>query len=95
MTTSSDHRTPAPQPSGEHWYELTATLPQKSTEAFGKWLDQELDSLEQELEDLLDSTEDGDAWVSLEVPADFCLNPDHDRGDAWAALRNVVQQLSV
>ncbi len=50
MTTSSDHRTPAPQPSGEHWYELTATLPEKSTEAFGKWLDQELDSLEQELE---------------------------------------------
>lgn len=48
---------------------------------------------EKELEDLLDSEEDGDAWVSLEVPADFCLNPDFDRGDAWALLRNAVQQM--
>lgn len=48
---------------------------------------------EQELEDLLDSVEEGDAWVSLEVPADFCLNPDFDRGDAWSLLRNTIQQL--
>lgn len=50
MTTSSDHRTPPPQPSGEHWYELTATLPEKSTEALGDWLDNELRMLEDELE---------------------------------------------
>lgn len=48
---------------------------------------------EKELEDLLDSVEDGDAWVSLEVPAEFCLNPDFDRGDAWSALRNTILQL--
>jgi hypothetical protein len=47
MTTSSDHRTPAsPRPSGEHWYELTATLSRKSTEAFGDWLTDELKDLE-------------------------------------------------
>jgi hypothetical protein len=50
---------------------------------------------EKELEDLLDSEEEGDAWVSLEVPAHFCLNPDFDRGDAWSILRNAVQQLNV
>ena len=50
---------------------------------------------ENELEDLLDSVEDGDAWVSLEVPVDFCLNPDFDRGDAWSLLRNAVQQMEI
>ena len=51
MTTSSDHRTPsAPQPSGEHWYELTATLSPESTEEFGDWLSQELLGLETELD---------------------------------------------
>ncbi|MGI9470237.1 MAG: hypothetical protein ACR2NZ_01810 [Rubripirellula sp.] len=50
MTTSSDHRTPPPPPSGEHWYELTATLSAESTEAFGSWLEDELQTLEDELE---------------------------------------------
>ena len=50
---------------------------------------------EKELEDLLDSVEDGDAWVSLEVPPTFCLNPDFDRGDAWSLLRNAVQQMEL
>jgi len=51
MTTSSDHRTPpAPQPSGEHWYELTATLSAESTEEFGDWLSQELAGLENKLD---------------------------------------------
>ena len=46
MTTSSDHRTPTnPRPSGEHWFELTATLCVESTEEFGDWLSQELDEL--------------------------------------------------
>jgi hypothetical protein len=48
---------------------------------------------ENELSDLLDSEEDGDAWVSLEVPAAFCLNPDFDRGDAWSLLRNTITQM--
>ena len=51
MTTSSDHRTPAtPRPSGEHWYELTATLCRESTDAFGVWLSDELKALEVQLE---------------------------------------------
>ena len=51
MTTSSDHRTPAtPKPSGEHWFELTATLSRESTEAFGDWLYDELRQLEDQLE---------------------------------------------
>ncbi len=51
MTTSSDHRTPAtPRPSGEHWFELTATLCRESTEAFGDWLSDELRALESQLE---------------------------------------------
>jgi hypothetical protein len=50
MTTSSDHRTPAPQPSGDHWAELTATLPEEPTQEFGTWLDHALEMLEDELE---------------------------------------------
>ncbi len=51
MTTSSDHRTPTtPKPSGEHWFELTATLSRESTEAFGDWLRDELRLLEDRLE---------------------------------------------
>ena len=50
MTTSSDHRPPPILPNGEHWYELTATLPSESTEAFGSWLVEELETLEQQLE---------------------------------------------
>ena len=51
MTTSSDHRTPsAPRPSGDHWAELTATLPEVPVEELGTWLDQQLNQLQEELE---------------------------------------------
>ena len=51
MTTSSDHRTPAtPLLSGEHWFELTATLCRESTEVFGDWLSDELQKLEDGLQ---------------------------------------------
>ncbi len=59
MTTSSDHRNPSsPQPSenwgsGEHWFELTATLSPESTEQFGEWLKDELSSLENELDSFI------------------------------------------
>ncbi len=49
MTTSNNPKTP-PTASGEHWYELTATLTQQSCELFGDWLNQELAALESELE---------------------------------------------
>ena len=55
MTTSSDHQPTTPHPSenwasGEHWYELTATLSRKSKQAFDKWIDGELAYLEDDLE---------------------------------------------
>lgn len=48
---------------------------------------------ENELEDLLQSDEDGDGWTSVEVQPDVILNPDWDRGDAWQRLRNAVAQM--
>ena len=35
----------------------------------------------------------GDAWCSCEVPADFVLNSDYGRGEAWSYLRNRVKQM--
>lgn len=49
MMTSSDHRNPdAPRPSGEHWRELTAVLPERTVEQFADWLDNRLAVLEAE-----------------------------------------------
>lgn len=55
MKTSSDHRDPtkphsAPSWTGEHWFEMTATLSPESTEAFAQWLNEELTALEEELD---------------------------------------------
>ena len=56
MTTSSDHHQPSSpnsgqnRASGEHWYELTATLSPQSKEEFGKWIDGELAYLENDLQ---------------------------------------------
>lgn len=35
----------------------------------------------------------GDAWCSCEVPADFVLNCEYGRGEAWGYLRNRVKQM--
>lgn len=49
MTTSSNHQRPTPPPpSGKHWQELTATLPQQPAEAFADWLSRRLEDLEME-----------------------------------------------
>lgn len=51
MTTSSYPRNDdLPSPQGNHWHELTATLPKKRTEELGEWLDAELVGLETALE---------------------------------------------
>eukprot|EP00980_Cylindrotheca_fusiformis_P018646 scaffold6200_cov118-Cylindrotheca_fusiformis.AAC.8 len=48
---------------------------------------------EQELENMLvDPQEDGDAWVSVEVPPEIVMSCDYDRGDCWARLRNAVRE---
>jgi putative AlgH/UPF0301 family transcriptional regulator len=47
---------------------------------------------ESELEQMLAATNGDDAWMSVEVSPSFILNPEFDRGDAWAFLRNTVKQ---
>lgn len=46
----------------------------------------------QELEDILAVEEDGDAWVSVQVPNEMVLNWHWDRGECWKQLRNAVRQ---
>jgi hypothetical protein len=45
-----------------------------------------------ELEDMLEDEEDGDAWISLQVPAEMVLRGDWGRGECWRQLRNAVRQ---
>jgi hypothetical protein len=47
---------------------------------------------EQEIENMLEQSEDGDSWKALEVSPDVVLNQHYDRGGAWAKLRNYVAQ---
>jgi hypothetical protein len=50
---------------------------------------------EQELENMLeDPQDDGDAWVSLEIPPEIILNSQWSRGEAWAKLRNTVRSMA-
>jgi hypothetical protein len=45
-----------------------------------------------ELENMLqDPQDDGDAWISVEVPPEIVLYSDYGRGEAWARLRNAVR----
>mmetsp|Transcript_39412 Transcript_39412/g.94803 ORF Transcript_39412/g.94803 Transcript_39412/m.94803 type:complete len:270 (+) Transcript_39412:81-890(+) len=46
---------------------------------------------EKELDDMFSGAEDGDAWVSLEIPAEYVLNSDYDRGQLWYRLRNNIR----
>jgi hypothetical protein len=50
MTTSSN-KTPGntPKPSGEHWRELSAVLPELTIEQFGEWMDEQLAGLDKDL----------------------------------------------
>jgi Uncharacterized ACR, COG1678 len=47
---------------------------------------------EAELEDLLQSNEDGDAWISVEVDSKILLSQEWQRGDCWRRLRNAVRE---
>jgi hypothetical protein len=35
--------------------------------------------------------EDGDGWISVEVPPEMVLDTDYDKGDAWRYLRNAIR----
>ena len=52
MTTSSEQTTTnaKPRPSGDHWFEMTATLCRDQTQQLGQWMDESLRSLESSLE---------------------------------------------
>ncbi|MEM1067574.1 MAG: hypothetical protein AAGG48_01750 [Planctomycetota bacterium] len=50
MTTSSENRTPAPEPNEDHWSELIATLPDETTQVFGDWLGDRLEEMVTELD---------------------------------------------
>ena len=48
---------------------------------------------EKELDNMFAGVEDGDAWVSLEIPTEYVLNSDYDRGQLWSRLRNSIREI--
>jgi len=44
-----------------------------------------------ELDNMFAGSEDGDEWVSLEVPPEYVLNSDYSRGGLWYKLRNNIR----
>lgn len=47
---------------------------------------------EMELDDMFADVEDGDAWASLEVPVEYVLDSDLERGGMWVKLHNAVKK---
>ena len=47
---------------------------------------------EKELDDMFAGTEDGDEWVSLEIPPEDVLDSDYERGQLWSKLRNNIRE---
>ena len=39
--------------------------------------------------------EDGDTWASIEIPPDFVLSSDYDRGQLWSKLRNIIREIRI
>ena len=57
-----------------------------------KFFFQYMEFTEVELEEMLENREEESTqWVSVEVPPDFVLSNEWDRGEAWARLRNAVR----
>jgi hypothetical protein len=51
MTTSSENQIPVKsRPSGDHWFEMTATLSIEETAQFGDWMSASLNELEASLQ---------------------------------------------
>jgi len=48
---------------------------------------------EKEIDDMFAGTEDGDEWVSLEIPKEYILNSGYGRGDLWSKLRNKIREI--
>ena len=47
---------------------------------------------ELELYDLFSAVEDDDSWASLEVPPEYVLDSDLERGEMWMKLRGTVKK---
>ena len=47
---------------------------------------------EMELDDMFAGTEEGDEWVSLEIPTEYVLDSDYGRGELWYKLRNNIRK---
>ena len=47
------------------------------------------------LDKMFGGVEDGDTWVSLEIPPDYILNSDYDRGQLWSKLRNSIREIQL
>ena len=45
-------------------------------------------------EDELESMLDDDPWIAVEVPSDYILNAEYDRGDCWKQLRNALHRVT-
>lgn len=51
---------------------------------------------ERQLEEMLEEVDDeGDAWMSVEVPKDMVLDGDFNRGEAWKYIRNQISQMGI
>jgi hypothetical protein len=50
---------------------------------------------EKELDNMFLGIEDGDAWVSVEIPVDYVLSSDYDRGQLWSKLRNSIREIRI
>ena len=37
--------------------------------------------------------DDGDSWVSLEIPPEYVLNSDYNRSELWYRLRNNIREI--
>jgi hypothetical protein len=62
MTTSSKNPTPSKiRPSGDHWFEMTATLSRQETARFGDWISVSLQELEVSLEKFSSPQSRGDS----------------------------------
>ena len=48
-----------------------------------------------QLDNMFAGEEDGDTWVSLEIPPDYILNSDYDRGQLWSKLRNKIREIQL
>lgn len=47
---------------------------------------------QKELDNMFAGAEDGDTWVSVEIPPDYVLNSDYTRGQLWSKLRNSIRE---